>query len=210
MREKVVVLFSGGVESTALVVHYALSGFLVYPLYVSFGLPWEREERKRARSVIAHLKGRFRSVRALSLVRSSFRPRTRAHTPRSESELEIPLRNLSLCTQGALFALGKGIHRCAIGALGLYPFPDNRREFFALLERTIREGLGGDFSVEVPFLGMRKEEVIRRYLPFLPLGLTFSCVSPKEGGECGECIKCEERRSALRIARSYTPESSSP
>ncbi|GAB6065319.1 hypothetical protein JCM9492_04110 [Aquifex pyrophilus] len=197
--KKIVVLFSGGVESTALIVHYALKNYTVYPLYVKFGFPWENYEKEVAKKVLNILKGKFRGILNLKVDIANAPLKRFEKYPSSEGELEIPLRNLILCTRGAIYAFKKGIDRCAIGSLGIYPFPDNKRDYFDKLEELISSGLGKPFVIETPFFGMEKEEVIKRYGMYIPLSITLSCINPVNGKPCGKCIKCKEREEATKL-----------
>ncbi|RUM28650.1 MAG: queuosine biosynthesis protein [Aquifex sp.] len=198
-KEKIVVLFSGGVESTALLIHYASKNNILYPLYVRFGYSWEDEELKRAKNVLFYLKKSVKNLRNLATVKVKSLSKRLKGFPSTEKELEIPMRNLLLCSQAAIYGYRKGIFRCAIGSLGMYPFPDNKREYFDKLEELISQGLNKTFTIETPFFGMKKEEIIRLYGNLMPLHLTFSCIKPIKGKPCGKCIKCREREEALRL-----------
>ncbi|WP_461831835.1 7-cyano-7-deazaguanine synthase [Aquifex sp.] len=197
--KKVVVLFSGGVESTALLVHYALRNYTVYPLYVRFGLPWEDYEKEVAKKVLNILRRRLGGILNLKVDIARAPLKRFKNFPSSEDELEIPLRNLILCTRGAIYAYKKGADRCAIGSLGIYPFPDNKREYFDKLEELISSGLGKSFFIETPFYGMEKDEVIKKYGRYIPLDITLSCINPVNGKPCGKCIKCREREEATKL-----------
>ncbi|AAC06979.1 7-cyano-7-deazaguanine synthase, partial [Aquifex aeolicus] len=109
------------------------------------------------------------------------------------------MRNFILCTAGALYGVPKGINTCAIGSLGMYPFEDNKKEFFEKLSETISMSLGKEFYIETPFMGMHKHEVIKRYGKFIPLELSLTCINPVNGEPCGKCIKCKEREEALSL-----------
>jgi len=196
---KIVVLFSGGVESSALLVHYLTRNYLVYPLYVKFGYPWEWEELKKAKGVYNFFKARYPNLMLMGIRKFKAVLKKFQETPESEKELEIPMRNFILCTVGAVYALSKGINRCAIGSLGIYPFEDNKREFFEDFSKTISASLGKEFFVETPFMNMHKHEVIRKYGRLIPLELSLTCISPVGGKPCGKCIKCKEREEALSL-----------
>jgi len=194
--KKVLVLFSGGVESSALLVHYAKKDYLVFPLYVRFGYPWEEFELKSALRVLNFVKNRYPNVESLKIrkIKAVLR---KFRKPKREKELEIPMRNLLLCTLGAKVGYGLGIYRLAHGSLGLYPFADSKRDYFDELEEVISKGLGVKFAIETPFYGMHKSEVLKLYGKEIPLELTLSCISPIGGKPCGECVKCKERKEAL-------------
>ena len=198
-KGKIVILFSGGVESTALLIHYASKSNIVYPFYVKFGYLWENEELKRAKNVLFYLKKSLKNLRNLATVKIKSPPKRLKRFPSTEKELEIPMRNLLLCSQAAIYGYRKGIFRCATGSLGMYLFPDNKRKHFDKLEELISQGLNKTFTIETPFFGMNKEEIIRLYGNLMPLHLTFSCIKPIKGKPCGKCIKCREREEALRL-----------
>jgi len=196
---KIVVLFSGGVESSALLVHYLKRNYLVYPLYVKFGYPWEEEELSRAKEVYKFFRDRYRNLMLLGVRKLKATLKNFREAPRSEEELEIPMRNYILCTVGAIYGVSRGTYRCAIGSLGMYPFPDNRREFFEELSKVISQSLGKEFRIETPFMGMHKHEVLKFYGREIPLHLSLSCISPVNGKPCGKCVKCRERKDALSL-----------
>ncbi len=193
MREKVGVLFSGGVESSALLYHYLRKGFLVYPLYVRCGLPWEETERLWADRLWARLKRDWKTLMTIRTVPFRVQRKVRKRIG-SLSDLEITLRNSSLILSALLKANTMGVRRLSIGSLGMYPFPDNRREFFESLQGVLRDGSGIDLSLETPFMGMEKEEVIAQTGDGFPFHLTFSCASPVKKHHCGRCVKCLERK----------------
>lgn len=195
---EILVLFSGGVESTALLVHYVKRKFKTFPLYVKFGYPWEDYELKNAIKVLNNLRSRYPNIRNIK-IRKIKGMLKGFGIPSREEELEIPMRNLLLCTVGAQVGYSLGIYRLAHGSLGLYPFPDSKRDYFDKLEEIISKGLGIRFVIETPFYGMHKEEVLRKYKNEIPLNLTLSCVSPIGGRPCGKCIKCKERKRALSL-----------
>jgi len=196
---KIAVLFSGGVESSLLVWHYLNEGYVVYPFYVKCGFPWERVEIRWSEKLwtsIKKMKPSLMTLRILPVI-SSFKPKTRL--PVSEADLEIPLRNMTLTLMILLSAMGRGIKKIAIGSLGIYDFPDNRREFFDSVERIL-DMSGWGFKIETPFMGLDKAEVIRLAGRGFPLYKTFSCAKPFRKWHCGICAKCTERMEGFREA----------
>ncbi|MCS7262425.1 MAG: 7-cyano-7-deazaguanine synthase [Aquificaceae bacterium] len=196
---KVVVLFSGGVESTCLLYLYLRKGWLVYPLYVRAGYFWESLELENARRLWRHAKRSYRNLlplRAINLLNPEPLDRRR-----HEEDLYIPLRNLGLVTCAGIYASAKGIKRVAIGSLGIYPFPDNNAQYM----QNLRQLLG--MELLTPFMGMDKREVVRRFAGHVPLEKTLSCILPHRQGDrivpCGRCEKCKEREEALESLVPY-------
>jgi 7-cyano-7-deazaguanine synthase len=51
---------------------------------------------------------------------------------------------------------------------------------------------------------MSKSELIRRAGAF-PLGISFSCIAPRDNRHCGSCNKCAERQAAFAAAQIHDP-----
>lgn len=192
--KKAVVLFSAGVESTSLLVHYLKKDFYVYPVYIRAGMPWESVERGYAIKVWFRLKKQYKNMSPLRTLFMEVGPARHRFIPLDDSQIEIPLRNMVLTVKTALVALRKGAEVIGIGSLGVYPFPDNNRDYFDALQRLISEGARREIRIETPFMGMEKWEVIRTFRDSVPFELTFSCASPVKGIHCGVCAKCRERK----------------
>ena len=196
--KKIAILMSPGVESASLVYHYLSKGFLVYPFYVRSGIKWEKVELwwlGKLWSFYRRKFGRLLPVRVIPFW-AGLGP---SDTSREEG-LEIPLRNLTLIVSSALVACGRGVNRLAIGSLGIYPFPDNNREYLSRVEELVSEGLREEFRVETPFMGLEKWEVIKEFYGKVPYHLTFSCASPVGKYHCGRCAKCRERKEGFEKA----------
>ncbi len=189
MREKVAVLFSGGVESSCLLAHYCRLKFLTLPVYVRCGFSWEITEYSCAQKLWLSLKKSYKNLLPIRVVFLK--------GVRKEGSLEIPLRNFFLVSAITSVAVRRGIKRVAVGSLGIYPFPDNNRDYFDTMERLISTGLREEFRVETPFMSMEKGEIINRFKDIIPLQLTFSCIKPVNGIHCGKCEKCMERKEAF-------------
>jgi len=202
MREKVGLLFSGGVESSVILSLYLKRGHLVYPFYVKSGFPWERTEFRWAQRLWLRLKRRWPNLMTIKPVpfRAGYGVRKRIT---DTSDLEIPMRNSALILSALMRAHKMKIRRLIIGSLGMYPFPDNRREFFDDLERLISKGSGIQLILDTPLMGLEKEEVISLAGDDFPFHLTFSCASPVRDHHCGNCVKCRERREGFERAGVY-------
>lgn len=192
---KILVLFSGGVESTCLLYKYLKEGWLVYPLYVRAGYGWEVYEMEKVRDLWYFTKKNYKKLmplRVLSLPNPE-RVKDREHS----QDLFIPLRNLSIITCAGNYAYLRGIRHIAIGSLGIYPFYDNNPQYMQTLQRLMR------MEIHTPFMGMEKHEVIKRFSKGVPLERTFSCINPRKVKDkilaCGRCQKCKEREEAFRF-----------
>ena len=208
--DSVVALASGGLDSCALIGHFARDGREVFPLFVKGGLVWERAELASLRRFLAALPAALSAkVRPLRVIDSPLESLYGSHwsvTGRqvpgwraADNSVYLPGRNILLLGQGAVYAALLGVRRLTLGTLKGNPFPDASRRFLSAMARSLSAGLDFPIRIEAPFLGMDKEEVIQRSGD-LPLHLSFSCSNPAGRVPCRACAKCRERILALRAA----------
>jgi len=112
---------------------------------------------------------------------------------RPDEEWYLPGRNLLLLSTAATYGAIHGIAHLAIGILASNPFPDARPEFFRSLEQSTGLALDAPIHILTPLAGMHKADVIRAGAD-LPVQHALSCADPVDGGHCGVCGKCGERR----------------
>ncbi len=191
---KIVLLFSGGVESTCLLYMYLRKGWLVYPVYIKAGYPWEAFELENAKSLWLYTKRKHKNLMPLRVL-PAINPE-RVSRRKHDKNLFIPLRNINLIAMAGNYALLKGIEYVAIGSLGIYPFPDNNADYMKRLQSLI------NIELLTPFMGMEKHEVLKKFSESVPLERTLSCIRPKKVKgkvlHCGKCEKCKERQEALK------------
>jgi 7-cyano-7-deazaguanine synthase len=206
---EIAVLLSGGLDSAVLVAHAARSGS-VQPVYVSAGLSWEAEEMALVARLLesAPFASGVRPLARLTLDVTDIYPEThwarRGAPPAYDTEDEevyLPGRNVLLLSKAGVLCALRGIPRLLIGPLAGNPFPDATPEFFAALAQALSLGLAHRLTIEAPFAGMHKEDVIRLGASLgVPFELTLSCMKPSGGQHCGLCSKCRERRDAFEAA----------
>ena len=204
--EQVAVLASGGLDSAVLIADTAKTAD-VFPLYVQWGFPWEAEEKHSLQEFLGALRSpRVKPVTVLSVPAKSMYASDHwsvtGNAPGYEAPDEavfLPGRNILLIGLAAVWCATHGVSRIGIGSLGSNPFPDATPEFFEEYARVLSSGLSHTVRVEAPFRGMHKEDLIRTHAG-LPLELTLTCMSPKDGKHCGRCNKCREREEAFHKA----------
>ncbi len=204
--ERIAVLASGGLDSSILLAD--LSGTAeVFPIYVRKGLLWEEEELRSLRAFIAALHNpNVREVRELCVpvdrLYGDHWSLTGQGTPGADTAddaVYLPGRNVLLVSLAAVWCSTHDVSRIALGSLGGNPFPDATPEFFSNLAGVLSVALGRSISVTAPYRGAQKHELIRDF-KHLPLHLTLTCISPRNGLHCGACNKCNERRTAFKQA----------
>lgn len=206
----VAVLVSGGIESTSLVCILKRYFASVHPVYVRFGLAWEKVELQYLRQFLDAVKQPgIEPLKVLDMPVDNIYGKHWSitgydvpDTNTNDEAVYLPGRNLLLLAQTAVWCVLNQIHFIALGSLGTNPFPDASPKFFEQLQNTLTTGLNFDITILRPFSAVHKQEVIL-LTKDLPLHLTFSCICPvpSSGGEavlhCGLCNKCAERQKAF-------------
>jgi 7-cyano-7-deazaguanine synthase len=199
------VLISAGLDSAVLAAAEARTA-RVHPIYVAAGLAWEAAERAALdRLLRASAFAALEAPIALTFTVRDLYPATHwalvGEAPAFDSpdeDVYLTGRNVILLSKAAIHCARHGITRVALGPLAGNPFPDATPEFFAAIARALSLGLAHPIEVVAPFARMHKSDVIRLGLELgVPLELTLSCMSPRDGRHCGQCSKCRERRDAF-------------
>ena len=207
------VLLSAGLDSAVLAASEARTA-TVQPIYVSAGLAWEAEELAALDRLLAADAFRAcRPVARLAFTAHDLYPAThwalRGAPPAFDTpdeDVYLAGRNVMLLSKAAIYCAQQHITRLAIGPLAGNPFPDATPEFFEAMARALSLGLAQTIEIKTPFVSMDKSDVIRLGVELgVPLELTLSCMSPRNGLHCGECSKCRERRDGFNEAGVVDP-----
>lgn len=216
---KVMVLFSGGLDSTTCL-GIAVKKFgaeNVIALSISYGQKHSRE--MEAAAAIAKYYGVTKINLDLSLIfkysdcsllkgseidipHESYSEQLKK-TDGSPVSTYVPFRNGLFLSSAASIALSK---ECGIIYYGAHSddaagnaYPDCSEAFNTAMNTAIFEGSGGQLKIEAPFVGMTKAEVVREGLKLkVPYEMTWSCY---EGGDrpCGICGTCIDRARAFEL-----------
>ena len=182
-KKSVLVLLSGGIDSTVLAKHYLTKGYEVTGLYVDYGQKWSGEYLNFV-SVVDEL--------GISLDHVITYP-----IPMSvEDKFFVPMRNAHLLTVAVAYAINPkySIHRYPNVAIGVChgEFLDTRPEFIDRFNFMLDFCLKDPIYVLAPFAHWSVERVIKYGIKIgAPLHLTRSCM---EYPPCGICHKCKVRQ----------------
>jgi 7-cyano-7-deazaguanine synthase len=186
----------------------AARGQVVQPLYIRFGLAWERIEEAHLRRFLDSISGQP-GIHPLAVFELPVADVYGAHwsvsgtdTPDASTPDEavyLPGRNLLLLAKTSVWCALHGVPRIALGTLKGNPFADSSQQFFAGFAGLAGSALDHHLEVITPFAGLSKADVLTlgRHLP---LEHTFSCIAPVGGRHCQSCNKCAERRKAFAEA----------
>jgi 7-cyano-7-deazaguanine synthase len=206
--DALVVLSSGGVDSAILVADQAARNHVVHPVYVRFGLAWEKVEEAHLRRFLDTLPDGC-NVRPLEIIELPVADVYGSHWSVSgagvpdettgDGAVYLPGRNLLLLAKTSIWCARHGVRRIALGTLRGNPFADSSREFFSGFADLSGVALGNELDVVTPFANLTKADVLERGRG-LPLEHTFSCIAPVRADHCGRCNKCAERRKGFAAA----------
>ncbi|MDG4764441.1 7-cyano-7-deazaguanine synthase QueC [Solwaraspora sp. WMMD406] len=211
---KVVLVLSGGLDSTVLAHRLRAEGCDLTMLSFNYGQSHRRELEFAYRSA-ASLGGAHRVIQLgaiTELLAGSSLTDPAVATPDghySDSSMRatvVPNRNAILLDVAVAHAVAVGASAVAFGAhAGDHPiYPDCRPSFVAAYEQMVRVANEGfidpDFAVLAPFIDASKSKIVAEGARLgVPFEDTWSCY---RGGarHCGRCGTCVERREAFFVA----------
>lgn len=182
---KVLILFSGGIDSVGLALHALESGFEVYLLHLSYFHPAQDEEAQVSDQAAGQLALRYPDRVTYSNVPHGIKARGMFRV----GARYTPMRNLSFLGVASTYAV---VYRCQeiwVGATELdqADYADCRPEFFGLFSTILWQQLF-DIRVRSPYLDgdctLTRAEVRESGVSW------FSCYEPKFGEACGVCNSC--------------------
>jgi 7-cyano-7-deazaguanine synthase len=205
VADELVVLASGGADSSILLVDEAEQGRVVWPVYIRFGLAWEDVEEAHLRRFLDAVSDHSQ-IRPLTVFELPVADLYGSHWSVSGADVPdettpdeavyLPGRNVLLLAKTTVWCALHTVGTIALGTLQGNPFADSSPAFFSGFAALARMALDHPIEVIAPFANMSKAEVLDRGRN-LPLEHTFSCVAPVGHAHCQSCNKCGERRKAF-------------
>lgn len=188
----IVNLVSGGLDSTLIGVMLKEEGIQAYPLFVDYGQLCA--EREWIACLAVHRRFELPNPKRIDL--SGFGKLIISGLTSFTKDVKIdaftPGRNLLFFVVGAAYAFQVGAKAVATGLLNeqFSLFPDQRRNFIELAEKTIQSALGREIRVITPLFEFSKADVLSLAAQRGIIG-TYSCHKGKRK-PCGRCISCLE------------------
>ena len=175
---KVLVLASGGIDSTACLFYYRELGHDVEALFVDYGHPANPAEYEYIDALCKRYKF------PLGLLKLS--------GATIDSQWEIRGRNAFFII-AALMARPTFMGLLSLGIHGGSPYYDCGQKFVQLMENLITDYTKGTVQLDLPLMEMDKATIIHYCrLHKVPLELTYSCQAGKVP-PCGSCPSCRDR-----------------
>jgi 7-cyano-7-deazaguanine synthase len=181
-NHEVLVLLSGGIDSTACLDFYRELGRPPCALFIDYGQPAARLEADAAKAVAAYY-----SVPLMSLKWRGYQNK-RAGL--------IPGRNCFLIS-AAVMERPQSVSVIAIGVHSGTDYPDCSQSFLETMQATLNAAENRSLQLAAPFGTWTKPDVVAYCrIRNVPLYLTYSCERGTQP-PCGYCLSCKDRRSFL-------------
>ena len=192
---RIVVLSSGGLDSSLLMLMLKKDNHELFPLHINYGQHAEEREWFSCREICKYLevaKPNRISLSGMETIPSGLTNRNLD----IEKDAFLPTRNLLFATFGAAYAYSVSSTVVALGLLANPIFPDQTPEFVRATEACLNVALNKSIRLLTPFITLDKRDTLRLALKHqLPLSITYYCHSGNEK-PCGICISCKERIAA--------------
>lgn len=211
MKPKVLMLLSGGLDSTILL-YYLNQDYDVTAVTFLYGQKHKKEVKYAKYHTkklnvnhliinISKLKDLFDS--ALTSEEYQIQEGKYGEVDVIKSKLYVPHRNLLFLTLLDIIAYKHNINNIAIAIHknDSQQYPDTTREFKELAEKVLSTSSNRNVSILTPFIELYKYQIVEiGYKLNVEMDKTWSCY---KGGRyhCGRCPTCLERKEAFKKAR---------
>lgn len=222
---KVIVLFSGGLDSTTCLAmaadKYGAENVTALSLY--YGQKHDREIKSAKMAskyygvdLIQFDVSRIFADSDCSLLKDSENnipeksyAEQLSKTNGSPVSTYVPFRNGLFLSIATSIAISRGCELVLYGAhrddAAGNAYPDCSEEFNLLMNGAIYTGSGKSVKVHAPFIGMTKAQIVKKGLELkVPYELTWSCYEGKNK-PCGKCGTCLDRIKAFKENNTIDP-----
>lgn len=213
---KAVVVYSGGMDSSTLLVYVAGQVYEVYAISFNYGQRHKKElkyAKKFAEQFTNVVEHKIIDIDVVNeLVQGSSLTTPAIAVPDGHYALEtmkktvVPNRNAIMLSLACGYAVSLGADRLFVGVHSgdHFIYPDCRPEFIEAIDKAFRLGNQGfaneDFRIVAPFMYSTKADIAKLGKKLgVDYSKTWSCY---KGGNihCGRCGTCFERREAFVLA----------
>ena len=221
MSKKVVVILSGGLDSSLTAYKMRELGYEIVTLHFSYGQRTEKRELKAFRDVSESLGVTSKyeidlpffqqiGVGTSALIDSGMKLNEDGLGEEIPNSY-VPFRNGIMMSIATAIVEREDAYGLAIGVVeeDSSGYPDCREDFISSFQKSINLGteLGENRDIQIfrPLVNLKKSEIVTEALKLkVPLNLTWSCYQNSEEA-CGVCDSCRLRLNGFKMAESVDP-----
>jgi len=182
------VLFSGGIDSTALIHFYKSKEYQIKCLHIQYNQESAKSELESGKAICNYYNVSFEVIS----LHFSLQKRFSEYIGRNALFVLIALSSKN----------SEGYNRISIGINKISSYYDCSNNFIIDIQTIIDGYYAGTRIIETPFLNLSKFEIISYCIVNkVPLDLTYSCLT-KNYPPCGKCGACRDRRLIDEVKRS--------
>jgi 7-cyano-7-deazaguanine synthase len=175
---EVLVLLSGGIDSTACLDFYKELGRRPFALFVDYGQLAARMEADAAKAITAYY--------SVPLISSTWQGYQTKH------DGLIPGRNCFIIS-AALMERPNSVSLIALGVHAGTDYPDCSQPFLEAMRAVLELSENHSVQLATPFAAWTKQDIIAYCrIRDVPVHLTYSCERGTEP-PCGACLSCKDR-----------------
>lgn len=215
MNEKVVIIYSGGMDSYTVLNRAIRDGYKPYPLTFNYGQRHKKEiDVAAAVCQELGLEHKIVDITAINQLLQGSSLTSDIEIPEGHYEQEnmkstvVPNRNMILLSLAIGYAVSIGASKVFYGAhSGDHAiYPDCRPEFVNKMNEVSQIANYEPVEIVSPYLKQSKIEILKDGLSMgLDYGKSWTCYNGREKA-CGRCGACQERLEAFRLNNCEDPQ----
>ena len=197
--KSVVLLYSGGIDSTAAGVVLKTKGYKIFPLFIDYGQSALEAEKYLMQKMSAKLKFEPVKIIKTDLLKHLTKSSLLGRKAGDDSEAWVPGRNTLFMVIAGIFAKQIDADGICLGYMldDNFVFGDNDYFHHKNIEELLSKSFLQPMAVMMPTVGWQKKDLITLLKKKNLLQYTVSCWNAKikknKVTVCGECANCLER-----------------
>lgn len=177
-NKKVIILFSGGIDSTACISYYLQHNFDVEGLFINYGQKAYKYEKKAVEQISEYFNINTRTIKI------NVKPIIEKGIIQGRNNFLLSVALMNFPYSNGLISLG--IHSGT-------DYPDCSKDFLYKEQEIFDLYSFGNILLDCPFVNMTKKEIFEFCrINQVPLNLTYSCENGVSKQPCGKCSTCKD------------------